>query len=66
MFDVVLKGPLLNTAETGTYDSEVKIFTTVTLPEMTFKIYLVSLYGIRIMRFAKYFFLPNKLPNNLS
>jgi hypothetical protein len=55
MFGVVLKGPLLNTADIATYDSEVRMFTTVNLPEM--KTYPVNLYGIRIMRFGKVFLL---------
>jgi len=55
MFGVVLKSPLLDTAEMGTYESEVRIFTTVNLPEMLFKIYLINLCGIRLVRFGKVF-----------
>jgi hypothetical protein len=57
MFGVVLKVPLLDTAEIGAYDFEVRIFTILNLPEMTFKISLINLYGIRIMRFGKVFLL---------
>ena len=53
----MLKSPLLDTAEMGTYDSEVRFFTTVNLPEMLFKIYLIDSYGIRLVRFGKVFLL---------
>lgn len=41
----------------GTNDSEVRTSTTVNLPEMVFKIYLINLYGIRLVRFGKVFLL---------
>lgn len=47
----------MNTAEVGTYDSEMRIFTNVNLLEITFKIYVINSYGIGIMHFGKVFLL---------